>query len=300
MPICTSDTLRARGADPTTFERGRAVTVDQVPDPPSSSADSTLILDRVTVRRGGRALLTDVVWSVEPGQRWVVLGPNGSGKTTLLRVASLWLHPTSGSTRVLGGELGRIDVRSVRARIGIVSASLADQLRLDLRVHELVMAGRRGALETWWHTYDDEDATAAREALERSGALHLSDRTFGTLSSGERQRVLLARTLASEPELLLLDEPFAGLDLGAREDLISRLTGLALDPATAPTVLVTHHVEEIPAGFGHVLLLREGRVVAAGPLAETLTSAHLEATFGIEVDVEHDGRRWRAWAGPRG
>ena len=266
---------------------------------PSRDVEPTLVLDRVSLRRGGRTLLDDLVWSVKPGQRWVVLGPNGSGKTTLLRVASLWLHPTSGSVRVLGGELGRTDVRTTRARIGVVSASLADQLRLDLRVHDLVMAGRRGALETWWHQYDDDDVRATTEALDRSGAGHLSHRTFGTLSSGERQRVLLARTLASGPELLLLDEPFAGLDLGAREDLISRLRGLALDRSTAPTVLVTHHVEEIPDGFGHVLLLREGRVVAAGPLDETLTSVNLGATFGIPVEVENDGRRWRAWADGR-
>jgi iron complex transport system ATP-binding protein len=257
-----------------------------------------LELRHVGHRRDGRTILGDVSWSVGPAQRWVVLGPNGCGKTTLVRIASLWLHPTSGTVRVLGEELGRTDVRAVRARVGVVSASLADRLRIDLSVADVVVTSRRGALEPWWHTYDDHDRDRAARALERVGAAHLAGRLFGTLSSGERQRVQLARTLAADPELLLLDEPSAGLDLGGREDLVARLAALAADPTTAPTVLVTHHVEEIPPGFTHALVLREGSVVAAGPIASTLTAPVLSAAFDLPVELSSEHGRWRAWADP--
>lgn len=297
MPICTSDTLVV---GPAPSHGPGPVRSAPVSEQQNSHAGPVVDLDGVVIVRDGRTLLDHVDWRIEAGERWVVLGPNGSGKTTLLRVASLWLHPTGGSVRVFGGVLGRMDVRSVRRRIGVVSAALADQLRPDLRVQDLVMAGRQGALETWWHTYDEADQAAAVDALDRAGVAHLRDRTFATLSSGERQRVLLARTLVADPGLLLLDEPFAGLDLGAREDLLSRLTGLAQDPALAPTVLVTHHVEEIPPGFTHALLLREGRVVASGELTSTLTGASLEATFGVHVALRHDGDRWTARAAPEG
>lgn len=246
--------------------------------------------------RNGRHLLRDVTWMVRPADRWVVLGPNGSGKSTLLRIASLWMHPSSGTVRVLGEELGRTDVRPLRTRIGVASAALADQLRPALTSTELVMTAINGALEPWWHTYDDDDRERARRALDRLGAASLAGRTFGTLSSGERQRVQMARTLVAEPELLLLDEPSAGLDLGAREDVVRRLAALAADPSVAPTVLVTHHVEEIPVGFTHAMLLRDGAVVAAGPIADTLTENALSATFGVEVHLESSGGRWRAWA----
>lgn len=264
----------------------------------SPTAPAVLELRHVGHRRDDRAILRDVSWTVCPGERWVVLGPNGSGKTTLLRIASLWLHPSSGSVRVLGEELGRTDVRPLRARVGVVSAALADRLRIDLTVADVVVTSRRGALEPWWHSYDDHDRARASEALERVGAAHLGDRLFGTLSSGERQRVQLARTLAADPELLLLDEPSAGLDLGGREDLVARLAALAADPATAPTVLVTHHVEEIPPGFTHALLLRDAQVVAAGPITATLTAPMLSRTFGLPVELAAEGGRWRAWAAP--
>ena len=197
---------------------------------------------------------------------------------------------------MLGEELGRCDVRRVRAGVGMVAASLADRLRSTVTVADLVVTGLRGELETWWHDYTEVDRAAAATALERAGATHLAGRTFGTLSSGERQRVQLARTLVAAPRLLLLDEPAAGLDLGAREDLVGRLRDLALDPDVAPTVLVTHHVEEIPAGFTHALLLRAGEVVAAGPIGEALTEEHLGATFGLPVRLQFDDGRWRAWA----
>ena len=264
--------------------------VDHLGDP------AVVDLEAVGVRRDGRDLLREVTWRVGPGERWVVLGPNGSGKTTLLRVASLWLHPTAGRVRVLGEELGRVDVRPLRARIGVSSSALADRLRVDLRAADVVLTSRRGALEPWWHTYDDEDRERAADALDRVGATALADRLFGTLSSGERQRVQLARTLAAEPDLLLLDEPSAGLDLGAREDLVARLAALAADPTVAPTVLVTHHVEEVPPGFTHALALCDGQVVAAGPIDEVLADGPLGEAFGLPVRNEQADGRWTARA----
>ncbi|CAN5465549.1 ABC transporter ATP-binding protein [soil metagenome] len=270
------------------------------PDPTPSAPEPGPVLDLsgVGIRRDGRWLLHGIDWVVAPTDRWVVLGANGSGKTTLMRIASLWMHPTVGTVRVLGEELGRTDVRPLRTRIGVSSAAMADQLRPDLAVSDVVMTSRHGALEPWWHTYDDQDRARAADALERVGAAHLADRAFGTLSSGERQRAQLARTLAADPDLLLLDEPSAGLGLGAQEDLVARVGALAADPATAPTVLVTHHVEEIPAGFTHVLLLRAGSIVAAGPLEATLTETTLSETFGLAVRLATEDGRWRAWAKP--
>ena len=258
--------------------------------------DSTLALDRVGVRIDGRVVLTDVTWSVGADERWVVLGPNGSGKTTLLRVASLYLHPSTGSVRVLGESFGRLDVRALRTRIGLTSAALGQQLRAEVTARDAVMTARHGALEAWWHQYDDRDRERAEALLDRFGVGDRADQAFGTLSSGERQRVQLARTLMTEPELVLLDEPTAGLDLGGREDLLLRLTGLARDPTTAPLVLVTHHVDEVPDGFTHALVLADGGVVAQGPLADVLTADVLGQAFGLPLEIEQRGGRWAARA----
>jgi iron complex transport system ATP-binding protein len=198
--------------------------------------------------------------------------------------------------RVLGQQLGRVDVRRVRPRIGLASASMAAMLRREVEVVDVVMTARNAALEPWWHTYTDADRSRAIKLLDRFGVASLAGRTFGTLSSGEQQRVQLARTLVTDPELVLLDEPAAGLDLGAREDLVTRLGALALDAASPPLVLVTHHVDEIPRGFTHALLLRDGRAVAQGPIQESLTAAALSQCFGLELALDERDGRWTARA----
>jgi iron complex transport system ATP-binding protein len=241
-------------------------------------------------------VLHDVNWSVGPGERWVVLGPNGSGKTTVFELASGYLHPTRGSVEVLGHRLGRVDVRRLREHIGLVSSALAKKLMPGVNAADVVVSALHGALEPWWHVYSDEDRALAREFLAGEGFGTIADRPFGVLSDGERQHVLLARALISEPALLLLDEPAAGLDVGGRERLVATLGRLARDPASPPLVMITHHVEEIPIGVGHVLLLRDGRVVAAGPIHETLTSANLSDTFGLGLTLEGSEGRWHCRA----
>lgn len=265
-------------------------------DPASSGPTPALRLSGVGVVRDRRPLLAGVNWTVQPGERWVVLGPNGAGKSTLLRVAALYLHPTEGTVEVLGRRLGRVDVRRMRHRVGYASAMLSDRIRPTISALDAVMTARHGALEPWWHSYDDTDRQRAADLLERMGCGHLGGQQFGLLSSGERQRVQIARTLMTEPGLVLLDEPTAALDLTGREELVRSLDALSADPTTPPTVLVTHHVEEIPAGFDHVLLLREGRVVAAGPIDEVLTAERLSACFSMDLELEHHRGRWWAHA----
>lgn len=263
---------------------------------PVPSSRPALELSGVGVTREGTDLLRGVDWTVNEGERWVLLGLNGSGKTTLVRIASLYLHPSRGEVTVLGETLGHTDVRTLRTRVGVASQSFADLLRRDLTVEDVVVTARYAALEPWWHTYTGADRARARELLARMGVGGRAAHLFGTLSSGERQRVQLARTLMAAPGLLLLDEPTAGLDLAGREDLLGRLTDLALDTDTAPMVLVTHHTEEIPDGFTHALLLREGAVMAKGPLTEVLTAETLSACFGLDLALERRDGRWLAWA----
>jgi iron complex transport system ATP-binding protein len=253
-----------------------------------------LSFHQVDVVRGVTEVLHDVSWDVGTGERWAVLGPNGSGKTTMLQLASAYLHPTRGTVEVLGHRLGQVDVRKLRERIGVVSAAVAKMLVPSVSARDVVMSARYAALEPWWHTYDDADRRRAEELLSRAGFLAIAERPFGVLSEGERQQVLLARTLMAEPDLLLLDEPAAGLDIAGRERLVSRLAELAADAQSPPMVLVTHHVEEIPATFSHLLLLRQGAVVAAGPIATVLTSANLSACFGLPLQVDGSGGRWTA------
>jgi iron complex transport system ATP-binding protein len=259
-----------------------------------------LVFEAVDLDRVGAAILRGVDWRVDEGERWVVLGPNGSGKTTLLQLASGYLHPTRGRVEVLGGRLGGVDVRRLRRRIGMVSASVTRMLVPTLTAVEVVVSARHGALEPWWDDYRPEDRQLARRLLEDAGFGAVAERPFGVLSEGERQQVLLARTLMAAPELLLLDEPCAGLDVGGREGVVGRLAQLASDPHAPPLVLVTHHVEEIPPAFTHLLLLREGRVVAAGPLLRTLTAANLSACFGLPLELTEAGGRWTCRAAATG
>lgn len=261
-----------------------------------TGAAGSAVLDLHGVRRtfDGEEVLRGVDWRVEPRQHWVVLGPNGCGKTTLMQIASMWMHPSAGEVTVLGERLGHTDVRALRSRIGFCSASLARMLRPQLLVRDVVMTALNAALEPWWHNYSDEDRAEAQEVLDRVGAGHLAGRPFGVCSDGERQRVLTARSLMTDPALVLLDEPTAALDLAGREQFVSMLNGLASDPANPAMVLVTHHVEEIPERFTHCLLLSGGRTLAQGPLGEVLTDELLSACFGLRLAVERRNGRWSA------
>ncbi len=260
---------------------------------------AVLELADVTVRRGEAVLLDKVTWEVREGERWVVLGPNGAGKTTLLQLASAQIHPSDGVVGLLGEVLGTVDVFELRPRIGLTSAALAERIPRHEVVRDVVVSASYGVVGRWRESYDELDHERADELLVEVGAAHLADRVFGTLSEGERKRVQVARALMTDPELLLLDEPAAGLDLGGREDLVSTLAVLAHDPDAPATVLVSHHVEEIPPGFTHALLLRAGAVVAEGPLEDVLTREHLSATFGMPLELRHENDRWAARREPR-
>lgn len=251
----------------------------------------------VSVTLDGTTVLERINWTVEREHHWVVIGPNGSGKSTLVRLAGLQLHPSTGTVDVLGHRLGKVDIRPLKPRVGLSSASLADQLRPRLTTEEIVRCGRTGALEPWWHTYTEDDTARAVASLARVGLAGYDSRTFGTLSSGERQRTLLARALVNDPEVVLLDEPTAGLDLGGREELVSALSRLANDPDGPATALVSHHVEDIPTTTTHLLALRDGVALAAGPIGETLTSELLSDLFGISVELTRSGGRYAARAG---
>jgi len=248
----------------------------------------------VTVVRDGATLLEDVTWTVREGERWVVLGPNGAGKTTLLQIAGARMHPTRGSVDVLGDRLGEVDVFELRPRIGLSSAAFAETLPAGEKVADVVLTAAYAVAGRWRERYDELDHRRSVDLLAAFGVGHLADRTFGTLSEGERKRVQLARSLMTDPELVLLDEPAAGLDLGGRETLVRDLSELASDRRSPVLVLVTHHVEEIPPGFTHGMLLRRGRIVAAGPLDEVLTDDTLSSTFDLPLEVSNTGNRWTA------
>jgi iron complex transport system ATP-binding protein len=260
---------------------------------PTDEVDPDLLIDfrGVRLRRGGRLLVGPVDWQVELDERWVVIGPNGAGKTSLLRMAAAMEYPSGGAAWVLGERLGRVDMAELRQRVGLSSAALAQRIPDDELVRDLVVSAGYAVLGRWREQYEHVDYERAVDTLESLGAEHLAERTYGTLSEGERKRVLIARALMTDPELLLLDEPAAGLDLGGREELVARLADLAADPDAPAMVLVTHHVEEIPPGFSHCLILSEGTVVAAGLLKDVMTAENLSAAFGQSIAVDLiDGR----------
>lgn len=253
--------------------------------------NSVLELTDVTVRRGQATLLDRVSWTVHEGDRWVILGANGAGKTTLVQLASAQTHPTDGSVTILGERLGVVDVFELRPRIGYTSAAIAERIPRDELVRDVVVSASYGVLGRWREEYDTLDHDRARSLLVEVGAGKLLDRTFGTLSEGERKRVQIARALMSDPELLIMDEPAAGLDLGGREDLVATLSLLATDSNAPAIALVSHHVEEVPPGFTHVLMLRDARVVAAGPIEDVMTAENLSTTFGMSLQLNvEDGR----------
>jgi iron complex transport system ATP-binding protein len=253
--------------------------------------DLVIAAEQVNVVRSGKHLLRDITWRVELDERWVILGPNGAGKTTLLNLAAGRSHPTSGALHVLGERIGRVDLQELRTRIGFSTAALSDRVPPGEKVRDVVVTASWSVIGRFRETYDEMDTARALTLLHEWGMGPLADREYGTLSEGERKRTQIARALMVDPELLLLDEPAAGLDLGGREDLVSRLTNLALDADAPALVLVTHHVEEIPPGFTHAMLLRDGGIVASGLVHDVITSDNLSATFDTKLRVTHaDGR----------
>jgi iron complex transport system ATP-binding protein len=251
-------------------------------------------LSKVSVMRPGKMLLDSVDWRVEEGERWVVLGSNGAGKTTLLQIIGAHLHPTVGEVEILGETLGRVDVFDLRTRIGHTSTAIADRIPPSESVRDVILSAAYAVTGRWQEQYDAEDHARADQIMGEWGILPLARRTFGTLSEGERKRVLIARSLMTDPELLLLDEPGAGLDLGAREDLLASLEMLSGSADSPVLVMVSHHVEEIPIGFTHVLMLRDGAVVAQGPIASTLTAEHLSTTFSQRIELDVNAGRYAA------
>jgi iron complex transport system ATP-binding protein len=254
-----------------------------------------LQLSDLSVVRGGNRILDSLSWTVDSDQRWVILGPNGAGKTTLLQVASAQMHPSSGTAEILGARLGKVDVFELRPRIGFASTAMARRVPANEAVLDVVMTAAYSVTGRWNEEYEAVDDDRARRVLAEWRLDHLADRLFGTLSDGEQKRVQIARAVMTDPELLLLDEPAAGLDLGGREDLLDRLSTLAADPNAPTSVLVTHHVEEIPRGYSHALLLREGGVVAAGLIDDVLSDENLSATFGLPLGVRRRRGRYSAW-----
>jgi len=257
---------------------------------------AVLSFSDVSVRRGRHQLLSSIDLTVGEDERWIVMGPNGAGKSTLLRVASTRLFPTTGTVDVLGERMGAVDLFELRPAIGLASAGLGHEIREDELVLNVVVTAAYGMTGRWREHYDRDDERRALRLLSQWGAGTLLSRRFSTLSEGERQRVLIARALMTDPELLLLDEPAAGLDLAGRETLVRRLGEFAADPASPAMVMVTHHVEEIPEHFTHALLLRDGGIVASGPLEETITEEHLQEAFGLPLQLSRVGSRFSAFA----
>jgi iron complex transport system ATP-binding protein len=284
-----------RGRDGLAWLDGRVLEAPvPVPTPPDD--DTVILFDRVSVIRSGNFLVRGLTWQVELDERWVILGPNGAGKTTVLNLAAARMHPSRGTAWVLGERLGRTDVNELRTRVGLTTGSFTERVPPAERVLDVVVTAAWSVVGRWRESYDPQDEARARRLLDQMGMGALLQREFGTLSEGERKRTQIARALMTDPELMLMDEPTAGLDLGGREELVARLTELAEDPDAPAMVLVTHHVEEIPPGFTHAMLLREGSVVAAGLLGETMTADNLSKTFGLPLIVQRAGDRYTARA----
>lgn len=250
----------------------------------------------VSVVRRGRPIIDSCDWTVNAADRWVILGPNGAGKSTLLALAGAYLHPTRGDVRVLGEQVSRTDVNELRPRIGVASTAMARRIPNTETVRDAVLTAAYGVTGRWNEEYDELDYQQVDEVLAQWQLTEFAERTFGTLSDGERKRVLIARSVMSDPELLLMDEPSAALDLGARERLLTSLASYAASELAPAMVMVTHHVEEIPEGITHAMLMRDGKIVAAGPIRDTLTSANLSEVFGLALEIQEQSGRFTARA----
>ena len=258
------------------------------------AGEYVLELRDVSVRRGERTILGPLTFAIRPGERWVVLGPNGAGKSTLLQILATRFFPSTGSVHVLDKEMGKVDLAELRTRIGICGALISEDIPDDEVVRDVVLTAAYAILGRWNEAYDLWDESRAVALLTTFGVRDLADRTYGTLSEGERKRVQISRALMADPELLLLDEPAAGLDLGGREDLLRRFSIFASDPLAPASILVTHHIEEIPAGTTHALILKDGGIAVSGPIGDVITSEHISAIFGLPITVVREGDRFFA------
>lgn len=250
----------------------------------------------ISVIRDGKTILGPLTWQVHEGERWVVIGPNGAGKSTLFLLCATITHPSAGSLSILGEKIGSVDVFELRPRIGLTHGQLTSEIPHDEKVSDVVLTSAYAVVGRWNEEYDLWDESRALSLLTALGVREFGDRAFGSLSDGEKKRVLIARALMANPELLLLDEPAAGLDLGGREDLLNRFSALAHDPSSPASVMVTHHIEEIPAGTTHALLLARGKPIAQGPISSVLTSQNLSLAYGLPIEVTAQGDRFFARA----
>jgi iron complex transport system ATP-binding protein len=258
------------------------------------ASDYLLEVRDVTVRRGERTILGPITFSIRPDERWVILGPNGAGKSTLLQLLATRIFPTSGSVHLLEKEMGKYDLSQLRTQIGICGALISEDIPSDELVRDVVLTAAYAILGRWNEAYDLWDESRAVALLTTFGVRDLADRTYGTLSEGERKRVQISRALMADPELLLLDEPAAGLDLAGREDILKRFSIFAGDPHAPASVLVTHHIEEIPAGTTHALILKDGKIAVSGPIDQVITSEHISAIFELPITVSRQGERFFA------
>lgn len=278
------------------FRRGFGTPRAQLALSFASMSSTVLSLSDVTVRRGDRTILGPLNFSISQGERWVVLGPNGAGKSTLLQILATKIFPTQGQVRVLDKEMGKVDLFELRTRIGICGSVIAEDIPYDESVKDVVLTAAYAILGRWNENYDLWDESRAIALLTTFGVRDLGDRLYGTLSEGEKKRVQISRALMTDPELLLLDEPAAGLDLGGREDLLQRFAHFSADPTAPATILVTHHIEEIPVGSTHALLLKDGAVAVSGPIEQVITSEHVSAVFGTSISVTPESGRFFARA----
>jgi iron complex transport system ATP-binding protein len=257
---------------------------------------TVLELSDVSVRRDGRVILGPLNLRISQDERWVVLGPNGAGKSTLLQMLATRIFPTTGRVTLLDKQMGKVDLFELRTRIGICGALVAEDIPYEESVRDVVLTAAYAVLGRWNEAYDLWDESRAVALLTTFGVRELANRTYGTLSEGERKRVQIARALMADPELLLLDEPAAGLDLGGREDLLKRFSDFASDPLGPASILVTHHIEEIPVGTTHAILLKDGVIAVSGPIDQVITSEHVSAVFGISIKVTPESGRYFARA----